>query len=62
MHNKKYKTSKVKKKNGMIGQAKSHALGLGLAHDFKHAQYESKVILKMMLKKEWLCNMFELFS
>jgi hypothetical protein len=46
----------------MIGRAKSHALGPGLAHDFKHAQYESKAILKMMLEKEWLCNMFEMFS
>jgi hypothetical protein len=46
----------------MIGRAKSHALGPRLAHDFKHAQYESKAILKMMLEKEWLCNMFEMFS
>jgi hypothetical protein len=46
----------------MIRQAKSHALALKLAHDFKHVQCESKAILKMMLEKKWLYNMFEMFS
>jgi hypothetical protein len=46
----------------MIRQAKSHALAPGLANDFKHAQCESKAISKMMLEKEWLCNLFEMLS
>jgi hypothetical protein len=33
-----------------------------LAHDFKCTQCESRTMSKMMLEKEWLCNLSEMFS
>jgi len=46
----------------MIGQINNQTPTLGLAHDFKHAQCELKDMSKMMLEKEWSCNIFKIVS
>ncbi len=54
----KEKTSKSKQKGGMTKWANSQAFAFGFAQDFKSAQCESKAMSKMMLEKEWSCNLF----
>jgi hypothetical protein len=44
----------------MIEQEKSHAPTLRPTQDLKRACCESKAMLKMMLEKEWSCNLFEM--
>ncbi len=61
VHNVKEKTYEAKWKNGMIGLTKSHAHTPRLALYFKCAQCELKVS-KIMLKKEWSCNMSKILS
>lgn len=41
----------------MIGRIDSQALMLGFAQDFKHVRCELEDMLKMMLEKEWWCNL-----
>jgi hypothetical protein len=55
VHNANKKILEVRQKGGMNRQANNQT------QDFKHAHCESKDILKMMLKKEWLYNLFKMF-
>jgi hypothetical protein len=54
------KTPKGWWKGGMIKQTKSQTLALGPSQDLKCAWCESKATSKMMLEKEWSCNLFKL--
>jgi len=62
MHNIEQKTSKAKWKERMTKWTKSHVLTLGPTQDFKCVWWKLKIILEMMLEKEWSCNFFEMFS
>ncbi len=57
--NTKEKTLEGKQKGGMTRQAKSQTLGLRFTQDVKCAWCKLKAMSKMMLKKEWSCNLFE---
>jgi hypothetical protein len=46
----------------MIRRVKNQALAFGPMQDFKHAWCEFKTMSKMMLEKEWLCNLSKMFS
>jgi len=56
MHNIEQKTSKAKWKERMTKWTKSHVLTLGPTQDFKCVWWKLKIILEMMLEKEWSCN------
>jgi hypothetical protein len=43
----------------MIGQAKSQTLAPRFTQDLKCAWCKLKAMSKMMLKKQWSCNLFE---
>jgi len=56
------KTFQSKRYKKMTRQANNQTPTPSPAQDFKHIQNESKVISKMIIVKEWLCNLFKMFS
>lgn len=53
---------KSNKKMEWLDEQKVMHLPLELAQDLKHMWHELEVMSKMMLEKEWFCNLFEMFS
>lgn len=56
------KTFEVNEEKRIIRQVDNHTLALDFAQDIKHTQCKSKDKLKMMLGKNWPCNIFLILS
>ncbi len=58
VRNAKEKTLEGRQKGGMTGQTKKQTFAPRFTQDLKCAWCKLKVMSKMMLKKEWLCNIY----